>query len=86
MVHSHSRVFTFLALLVLAVAGASVVVISGSIHHIKEELPLSSLHKERDIAALMTDIGRLENALMRVRLALNAENLEYARFALDLVV
>ncbi|MDH3209863.1 MAG: EAL domain-containing protein [Burkholderiaceae bacterium] len=86
MAHFHRRVFTFLVLLVLAVAGASVVVIWDSINHIKEELPLSSLHKERDIAALMTDIGRLEDALWRVRLAPNAENLEYARFALDLVV
>ena len=53
---------------------------------IEEALPLVSLHKERDFAALLFDMGRLETALSLHVVAPSAEHRKALDFALDLAI
>ena len=75
--------------LALAVVAATLFGVSRlwrDITLIEESLPLVSLHKERDFAALLFDMGRLETALGLHLATPSAEHRQALDFALDLAI
>ncbi|WP_406622539.1 putative bifunctional diguanylate cyclase/phosphodiesterase [Acidovorax sp. SDU_ACID1] len=80
------RRFLLLMALVLAGTVASVIALTASLRSISQALPLESMHRQRDFAALLLDITRLDRALSVARLAPGPEALDEARFAFELVL
>ena len=80
------RRFLLLVALVLAGAVASLIALTASLRSISQALPLESLHRQRDFAALLLDIHRLDRALSVAHLAPSPESLDGVRFAFDLVL
>ncbi len=80
------RRFLLLVALVLAGTVASLIALTASLRSISQALPLESLHRQRDFAALLLDIHRLDRALSVAHLAPGPESLDGVRFAFDLVL
>lgn len=75
-----------LFLLILALTVSSLSLLSRAFSRIEANLPLASLHRERDFSALLLDVSRLETAL-RVATALpTPEHVGQVAFSLDLAV
>ena len=80
------RRFLLLVAVVLAGTVASLIALTASLRSISQALPLESLHRQRDFAALLLDIHRLDRALSVAHLAPGPESLDGVRFAFDLVL
>jgi diguanylate cyclase (GGDEF)-like protein len=72
------------AVVVLAVFG--ILSLGVGIRHIRESLPIESLHKQRDFSALLLDVSRLQHAVILFNDGPSAERLEKAQFALELAI
>lgn len=78
--------FLLLVLLVLVGTVASLIALTASLRGISQALPLESMHRQRDFAALLLDIHRLDRTLSIARHTPAPEVLDEARFAFDLVL
>ncbi len=78
--------FVLLTACVLLFVTGSVLHLWANVSRIEAALPLASLHKERDFAALLDDVGRLEAALRLAAAAPDAAHREQLAFALDLAI
>ena len=83
------RRFFLLMALVLAGTIASVIALTTSLRGISQALPVESLHRQRDFAALLLDIHRLDRGLSLAHAAhqpeVREEALDDARFGFALV-
>ncbi|ANQ84859.1 diguanylate cyclase [Azoarcus olearius] len=80
----HRNRFPLLALIVFVGSLAGVMLLSSSVGRIASALPLTSLYKERDFAALLTDVLELEAKLELAAAAPTPEHLQRLAFGLDM--
>jgi PAS domain S-box-containing protein len=73
-----------LALFVIVITAASLVVLGRALSRIEATLPLVSLHQERDFAAFLLDISRLDAALRVATASPSPEHIDQLAFSLDL--
>ncbi|QDF97145.1 hypothetical protein CJ010_11720 [Azoarcus sp. DD4] len=80
----HRNRFPLLALVVFVGSLAGVMLLSSSVGRIASALPLTSLYKERDFAALLTDVLELEAKLELAAVSPTPARLERLAFGLDM--
>ena len=78
--------YHFLALVVIVITATSLFILGRTLSRIEATLPLTSLHLERDFAAFLLDVSRLEAALRVAVAAPTPEHVEQIVFSLDLAV
>ncbi len=80
------QVPVWLAGLVLMLTAGSIALLSINVAQIETALPVDSLYRQRDVAALLQDIQRLEIELRELRRAPAGTALDGLSLALDLVI
>ncbi len=81
-----SQRYALLVASVVVVAVFGILSLGVGIRHIRESLPIESLHRQRDFSALLMDVSRLHHAVTLYNEQPTEDRLDQAQFALDLAI